>query len=355
MALIKCPSCGEEISDKARRCPHCGTTELTPLPFQPVNVQKEPDEIKQEPTTVAPEQTYADTRPVEIPQTKQTDKKDGKGWLVVLLVSIVLILIGGCVGGWFYYQNVYLPEKIDREAPRTHPMVNVFIRSSKMSGGDFNKVGRAIYGSELITYENDGEWSRVKLIPTDPTLPTLEGYVASAYLLTPDDFKLLHGIFGNEEAAQVLETSKVRRALLDYYKTHKYVGAIASGDSISGITPSAHNQWQIFLSSATEKPNEVYFARALNRESKFTDMAVILRNVADSSLGKLLYFKFDDDETPHLVFEYDVTGTDKINGVKYQQDGNGGLEITTTNHVFRNCETPSPYEVTEAESVDAWD
>ena len=24
MALIKCPECGKEISDKASRCPHCG-------------------------------------------------------------------------------------------------------------------------------------------------------------------------------------------------------------------------------------------------------------------------------------------------------------------------------------------
>lgn len=24
MALIKCPECGKEISDKAGKCPHCG-------------------------------------------------------------------------------------------------------------------------------------------------------------------------------------------------------------------------------------------------------------------------------------------------------------------------------------------
>ena len=26
MALIKCPTCGEEISDKAVQCVHCGAT-----------------------------------------------------------------------------------------------------------------------------------------------------------------------------------------------------------------------------------------------------------------------------------------------------------------------------------------
>lgn len=24
MALIQCPECGKEVSDKARKCPHCG-------------------------------------------------------------------------------------------------------------------------------------------------------------------------------------------------------------------------------------------------------------------------------------------------------------------------------------------
>ena len=24
MALIKCPNCGQDISDKAEKCPHCG-------------------------------------------------------------------------------------------------------------------------------------------------------------------------------------------------------------------------------------------------------------------------------------------------------------------------------------------
>jgi len=24
MAIIKCPECGKEISDKAEKCPHCG-------------------------------------------------------------------------------------------------------------------------------------------------------------------------------------------------------------------------------------------------------------------------------------------------------------------------------------------
>ena len=34
MSLIKCPECGQQISDKAEKCPHCG------LPSSYFNVQK---------------------------------------------------------------------------------------------------------------------------------------------------------------------------------------------------------------------------------------------------------------------------------------------------------------------------
>lgn len=35
MALIKCPECGNRISDKANKCPHCG------LPSEYFDAQKE--------------------------------------------------------------------------------------------------------------------------------------------------------------------------------------------------------------------------------------------------------------------------------------------------------------------------
>ncbi|MDE6028570.1 MAG: hypothetical protein K2G23_10905, partial [Muribaculaceae bacterium] len=48
--------------------------------------------------------------PIGIPDPE----KKSKGWIVI----IVLLLIACGVGGWWYYDNIYLPEKIDREAPR---------------------------------------------------------------------------------------------------------------------------------------------------------------------------------------------------------------------------------------------
>lgn len=35
MALIQCPECGKEVSDKARKCPHCG------YPLEDIDFEKE--------------------------------------------------------------------------------------------------------------------------------------------------------------------------------------------------------------------------------------------------------------------------------------------------------------------------
>ena len=46
MALIKCPECGKEISDKAASCPNCG------FPITQGNVTQEPPQKQKEYDTI---------------------------------------------------------------------------------------------------------------------------------------------------------------------------------------------------------------------------------------------------------------------------------------------------------------
>ena len=61
----------------------------------------------------------------------------------------------------------------------------------------------------------------------------------------------------------------------------------------------------MFSKSKNTKPNTTYYKRVSNRSSKFTDFAVIIQNVSSGD-RKCLLFAFDDDETPHLVYEEDA-------------------------------------------------
>ena len=77
MALIKCPECGKEISDKATSCPNCGA---------PVSNQN---------NTGAPVSSTKVAKPVK-------EKKKGsclKTILIVIAVLLVLGIIGNLIGG----------------------------------------------------------------------------------------------------------------------------------------------------------------------------------------------------------------------------------------------------------------
>ena len=78
MALIKCPECGKDISDKAIRCPHCG------LPLNEIH-------------SVTQEGTNNDAgRNANLSQS-QKEKKRMPAWLLALIIVGFLLLIGGVV------------------------------------------------------------------------------------------------------------------------------------------------------------------------------------------------------------------------------------------------------------------
>ena len=95
MALIKCPECGREISDKATACPGCGCPVVpAPEPEAPPE-QLAPDAIQ----ATLPEQP-AQPAPVQATTPAQT-KRIGCLTLVVIVVVVALIMAvaRSCSGG----------------------------------------------------------------------------------------------------------------------------------------------------------------------------------------------------------------------------------------------------------------
>jgi len=213
-------------------------------------------------------------------------------------VGLTLLALALLVCGAVAYFAWYKPYQRDKNAPRTYSIANsVNLRSSKDAGGDYNKIRSVPYGSELITYDDDGEWAHVKDADGN------EGYMASMYLTDKADFLLLNSIFGDQESRENVSTIKCRKALLNYYKANGLIGKLSSENLKivdPNFVPSSDNQWQVFCRAKGVKPNNVFFPRLINPNSKFTDFAVTIKNIENGQRRTLL-FTFDDDETPHYV------------------------------------------------------
>jgi len=302
-----CPQCEKENPSSANHCMHCGSILVQNENLDEVNkLHKELDEIKRtnELLKTALESTQKTDTPLSIKKEEtsvtrdKSEKKDSveeqvtnhphplseqkqrvlttqkpannkkKLTLIFLLVSLAIIVFG-----ILYYLNVYIPAKIDREAPRYYTIADkTNLRSSKEAGVDYNRIASLNYGSELITYShNIVGWSEVK----DAT--GNKGFISSEFLLDQIDFGILNGIFGDQESKLCISTAKCRLALFNYFKTN-----------------SLNSSWKVFCRQKDLQPNSVFFSRLYNKNSKYTDFAVIIKNTV-SGERKILIFGFNDD------------------------------------------------------------
>ena len=392
--VIKCPNGNHFVNDMASMCPHCGAKLKDDVPssevpheqtqiLESINNEEQSDDLshskqyaqvemmapsnpqevegpqvdvhKEE--TLIEEKNYEETPSVQAPEPTRSsvdassissysapvapipetnayqEAKKSNGTLIGIIVLLALIICG--VGGYFYYDNVYLPEKIDREAPRYYSMANVIVlRSSRSAETDFNKVASLPYGTELITYEIDSEWARVKV--NSQNGDKQEGFVASSYILNKADFFLMNSIFGNQNSKETISTTKCRTALLNYFKKRQYIGNIDNQMRVEvgiSIVPNAENQWQVFTKPKDAKPNSVFFKRLFNKSSKFTDFAVIIKNSV-SGIRKLLYFYFDENESPHLLTEQDAPSQGDIVDISYEYDFYSASKVLNVDYSY---------------------
>jgi hypothetical protein len=304
--MILCPQCEKENPSSANHCMNCGSVLVQNEKLDEVNkLHKELDEIKRTnellktalettlKTDTPPVQTEKTTRisdnsekkesvgkqftnpppPIPTPKervitTQKPENNKKKLTLIFILVSLAIVVFG-----IFYYFNIYIPAKIDREAPRYYTIADkTNLRSSKEAGVDYNRIASLNYGSELITYSHNVDgWSDVKDASGN------KGFISSEFLLDKTDFGILNGIFGDQESKLCISTAKCRLALLSYYKTN-----------------NLSSSWKVFCRLKDLKPNSVLYPRLFNKNSKFTDFAVIIKNM-DTGDRKVLIFGFNDD------------------------------------------------------------
>jgi hypothetical protein len=272
-------------------------------------------EISNKPTAVVVKETPKVSSGVE-------NHKSGNSKKIV--TAIILLLSATFIIGYFVWYKPYIK---DKNATRMYSFASsLALRSSPVSGVDYNAIGNILYGTEILVYSNSGvEWSVCKA-------NNVEGYTASKYLLSKQDFHLLNGIFADAVSRDAVATTKCKKALLDYFNSRSYMGKIDELLQIEIFDSVLHRDvWQLFAKNKDIKPNTIAFPRVVSPNSKFTDFACIITN-AQSNKRKFLLFSFDDLEVPKLESEQDAPDTGDIEKViKLNIDGLDSYFVTYSN------------------------
>lgn len=242
----------------------------------------------------------AEVTPVEAVVAAAPPSKNKPVITISIIAGILLAIIGAL--GYFLW---YVPYVKDRDAPRTYVVANnVFLRSSRMSGVEYNILAKIPYGTEVITYNKFDEWADVKV-------EGQKGVIASPYLLDSDDFVLLNSVWGDSDAKGCIESSKCRLAILDYLKkNHMKTGP---------------NAWQVYTKPINQKPNNVFYPRLYNKNSKFTDFMFILGDNATGNRVLVCYSFEDTTEKPIFRFS---TGAPQAGYIKSVVNKYGNVRVT---------------------------
>ncbi|MCA0447295.1 MAG: SH3 domain-containing protein [Bacteroidetes bacterium] len=221
-----------------------------------------------------------------------------------LLISVFILTLT-----YFFYLK---PKWKDEAAPRYFTVVqDAILRSSPIAGVDYNKITTLGYGAELITYDAGVDWCQVKTNDQ-------EGFVSTKLVAKKSDFYLLNSIFGDPESKQVIETNKCRRALLSYFTNKNYMGKMDAALQTEAFdsVQTGREVWQVFAKGKDVKPNSVFYPKKIvNPSSKFSDFAVVIKNL-ETNKRKFLLFTFSDTEEPILVDEQDAPDTGDIKDVR---------------------------------------
>ena len=262
-------------------------------PAQTVTVSEVVTPVEKKPVAPSPVSPVSVTS--EAPRQSSAPAMQISPRLIGLLVG-GLILVAGIVGYFVWY----VPYAKDRDALRTYVVAdNLFFRSSKIAGVEYNVLSQLHYGAELITYSKDAEWAEVKADDT-------EGFVSSNYLLEWDDFKLLNDVWGSADTKAYIESTKCRLAIVDYCKRNQ----LATGNE----------GWQLHTLQKDVKPNNVLFPRLDNGYDKFTEFAFILKNNLTKERRLALYSFDEETEEPLFMYEESAPEEGQIKQIRYSRN-----------------------------------
>ncbi len=163
-------------------------------------------------------------------------------------------------------------------------------------------IGSYPFGTKVEVYDVfDNNWAEV-------SVGDKKGYMSFEYLVLPETFYIIEGMFGNENAKKLIASTKYRIAISNYLKSNNYTTKISKSEreKLYG-KDSKKEMWQIFAESPKAEFNS--FCYGDYNGDKQRDAAFILTNIKTGK-RKLIVLEVNKD-TPgrygNLIGSKDLT------------------------------------------------
>ncbi len=158
------------------------------------------------------------------------------------------------------------------------------IRSDKDK--DAYVIGKYLFGTEVEVFEVfDNNWAEV-------AVGSKKGYMSFEYLVFPETFHIIKGMFGNEDAQKLIASTQYRKAISNYLKSNNYTSKIPKSEREKLYGKDDEKEaWQIFAEPAKSKYNSFCYGD-YNGDGE-RDAAFILTNIKTGK-RKLIVLELND-------------------------------------------------------------
>ena len=147
---------------------------------------------------------------------------------------------------------------------------NLNIRSDKNKNSYV--IGSYPFGTKVEVYDVfENNWAEV-------SIGDKKGYMSFEYLVLPETFYIIEGMFGNENAKKLIASTKYRIAISNYLKANNYTSKIPKNEREKLYGKDAEKEvWQIFAEPSKSEFNS--FCYGDYNGDKDRDAAFILTNI----------------------------------------------------------------------------
>jgi len=133
-------------------------------------------------------------------------------------------------------------------------------------------IGSYPFGTEVEVYNVfDNNWAEV-------SIKDKKGYMSFEFLVLPENFYLIEGMFGNENAQNLIKSVKYRKAISNYLKNNGFTSKISKNEREKLYGKDDNKEvWQIFAENKKSEFNTFCFGDYNGDKNK--DAAFIITNI----------------------------------------------------------------------------